>query len=386
MLGASSRVAPDMATIEKRQTPAGAIHFRVKVRLRGHKARTETFHRLTDAKQWAQHTEADLRRQRQFKCPEAERHTLSEAIDRYVEGNLTRLRSRRLIGAQLKWWRVQIGHMRLSDLTAAEIVRQRDALSANPKNRAGKIAPPTLNRYVAALSIVLTTASREWGWLEQVPTARVKGLKEPRGRTRTLDDTERRALLEACQQSLNTRLHAIVVLALSTGARKMELLNLRWADVDVERKRLVFRETKNGEQRGVPLTAPACAVLASLARGEPQKLLFPSPRRTDQPVALQCVWEKALTTAGIRDFRFHDLRHTAASYLAMSGATTSDIAAILGHKSLAMVQRYQHLTESHAGAVAERMASKFLTAEKATPDPETRIGDTLGIDAGPGPR
>jgi hypothetical protein len=143
----------------------------------------------------------------------------------------------------------------------------------------------------------------------------------------------------------------------------MEILRLRWADVDLARKRLVFRDTKNGEQRAAPISAPARAVLESLPAGDPDALLFPSPRRPDQPVALQCAWETAVAKAGLQNFRFHDLRHTAASYLAMSGATTGDIAALLGHKSLAMVARYQHLTASHTGTVAERMAAQFLIVE-----------------------
>jgi integrase len=362
-----------MATIEKRTAGDGVVSYRVKVRLRGHLPQTETFTRLTDAKLWAQRVEADIRRNRHFKTAEAERHTLAEAIDRYFESYLPALRSRRLLGAQLRWWREQAGHLRLSDMTAAEIIRHRDELRARPRNRRGAISDATLNRYIAALSIVLTKACREWEWLEQVPTSRVKRLKEPRGRTRSLSEGERHALLGACRQSANPHLYAIVVLALCTGARKTEILRLRWADLDLARRRVVFRETKNGEQRGVPLTAPARSVLASLPTGEPQSLLFPSPRKADQPVAIQCAWESAVSAAGLRDFRFHDLRHTAASYLAMSGATTSDIAAILGHKSLAMVQRYQHLTESHAGAVAERMAAQYLdvgsSADQASAEP-----------------
>ena len=357
-----------MATIEKRNRRGSQTVYRVKIRVRGQPARSATFKSVAEAKQWALQTEADIQRGRYFRHAEAERHTLAEAIDRYVTSALPALRSRRLVGSQLAWWRKHLGALRLSDLTAAEIVRQRDALRAEPGNRRGRIADATLNRYVAALSMVLNKAYREWEWLDQVPTVRVMRLKEPRGRTRSLNETERQALLLACRASRNPHLYVIVVLALSTGARRMEILRLRWADVDLARKRLVFRDTKNGEQRAAPISAPARAVLESLPAGDPDALLFPSPRRPDQPVALQCAWETAVAKAGLQNFRFHDLRHTAASYLAMSGATTGDIAALLGHKSLAMVARYQHLTASHTGTVAERMAAQFLPVDAPGPN------------------
>ena len=144
-----------------------------------------------------------------------------------------------------------------------------------------------------------------------------------------------------------------MVLALSTGASKSELLALRWADVDLTRKRLVFRGAKHGGQREVPILAAAQAVLESAAAGDPDALLFPSPRLPDQPIALQCAWETAVSKAGLKDFRFHDLRHAAASDLAMGGATTGDVEAHVGHKSLAMVARHQPPTAARTGAVED---------------------------------
>ena len=86
--------------------------------------------------------------------------------------------------------------------------------------------------------------------------------------------------------------------------------------------------------------------------------VFANP--TGKPTFPKKPWIKAVEAAGIRNFRFHDLRHTAASYLAMSGATLPELAAFLGHRTLAMVQRYAHLTESHSDSVAQRMAESFL--------------------------
>ena len=78
------------------------------------------------------------------------------------------------------------------------------------------------------------------------------------------------------------------------------------------------------------------------------------------PLWFDAWWYAALKQSGIKDFRFHDLRHTAASYLAMSGATTPEIAAVQGHKTLSMVKRYAHLSDQHTRAVIERMTRKYF--------------------------
>ncbi len=144
--------------------------------------------------------------------------------------------------------------------------------------------------------------------------------------------------------SRNPYLYTVVVLALSTGARRGELLGLQWSDIDLKRGALIFRETKNGQVRTVPLTGKALELL-SQSRGT--GLVFPTGIRE--------AFESALRRAGIGNFRFHDLRHTFASYLAMSGASLSELAEALGHKTLSMVKRYTHLTEGHTRQVVARM-------------------------------
>lgn len=368
----------DMATSKKR----GGVHaqsgVRSTIRLRGQRfpgvpsIRSATFASPADAQQWALQHAADVQRHLSLRRAEAERHTLAEAIDRYIESVLPALRSQPVVGAQLAWWRKHLGALRLSNLTPAEIIRQRDALLGEPGNRRRRVANATLNRYVAALSVVLYKACREWEWLGQPPTAHVARLEEPRGRTRCLNEEERQALLQACRGSRNSHLHTIVVLALSTGASKRELLALRWADVDLARKRLVLRVGKHGGQREVPISAAAQAILESAASDDSDALLFPSPRLPDQPIALQCAWETAVSKAGLKDFRFHDLRHAAASDLAMGG-TTGDVEAHVGHKSLASVARHQPLTAARTGAVEDCLEALPLAPQTpAIPRPRSR--------------
>ena len=149
-----------------------------------------------------------------------------------------------------------------------------------------------------------------------------------------------------------------VVLALATGARRGEILGLRWKDVDFKRNRIVLEHTKNHERRALPLSRHALAVLDTLKRSPVRRidtdLVFPKDG-SDKPADLRYHWRRALEQAGITDFRFHDLRHSAASYLAMDGASLAEIAEVLGHKTLAMVKRYSHLSEQHTRGVVERM-------------------------------
>lgn len=183
---------------------------------------------------------------------------------------------------------------------------------------------------------------------------------EPNGRVRFLSDAERGALLNACTESKNPWLHTVVLLALSTGMRKGELMNLRWPDVDLPNGRITLRETKNGETRVVPLVGPASEAMKAHAkvRRMDTDLVFPAPAKPPKPVKpmdFRGAWEAALKRAEVADFHFHDLRHSCASYLAMGGASLAEIAEVLGHKTLAMVKRYSHLSDSHVAGVVERM-------------------------------
>ena len=177
---------------------------------------------------------------------------------------------------------------------------------------------------------------------------------------RFLSDAERDRLLEACRESSEPRLYPMVVLAVSTGARQGELLQLRWPDVSLARGVAIVHHTKNGERSALPLTGRAVEVLKehSQVRRVDTDLVFANENGT--ATFPRRAWELALRAAEIEDFRFHDLCHTAASYLAMSGATLAEIAEILGHKTLAMVKRYSHLTDQHSSKVVARMNAQFL--------------------------
>ncbi|TDI83323.1 MAG: site-specific integrase [Betaproteobacteria bacterium] len=353
-----------MANIEKRNSSNGATNYRVKIRLKGFPVQSATFERITDARKWAQQTEAAIREGRHFKTTEGKRHTLAELIDRYIRNVLPhKPRSAYDQTRQLKWWSAEIGSHALSDVTPSLIAQYRDKLAGGITHHGKPRSPATVNRYLAALSIVFTTAVKEWGWVDDTPMRKVSKGKESRGRVRFLSDDERPRLLKTCKASSNPYLYPVVVLALSTGMRQGEIMRLTWDDVDLNRGRAILHETKNDERRAVAITGHALGLLKELSkvRRIDSNFLFPSNENNPRKAMnLRAPWEAALKRADVEDFRFHDLRHSAASYLAMNGASLAEIAEVLGHKTLQMVKRYAHLSEGHTARVVEAMNNKVF--------------------------
>lgn len=351
-----------MATISKKVSKkTGRISFRVKVRTQGNYV-CKTFTRHTDAKRWEQDTEAAIRNGNYAKEAKLQKHTVSDAINRYQKEYLPRNPKRQQdIIQKLTWFEQEMGHLQLADLSKSIIVEKRLKLKNTPQKCGKPLTNSTVNRYMSAFSHVFTVARNEWEWLDEHPLSRISKLPEPRGRTRYLDEDERKRLLDACQRSKCSQLFLVVTLALSTGARQGEIMSLQWKDVDFERRIITLHHTKNGERRTLPITNHTFALLKAHheAKSAYSDYVFPSPR-ADRPVIMRAAWERALELAELNDFHFHDLRHTAASYLAMNGATPAEIAEVLGHKTLAMVKRYAHLSESHVASVVEKMNSKVF--------------------------
>ena len=352
-----------MATFQKRKSKAGIVHYRVQVRLKGHAPQTATFKRLTDAKIWAQNTESGIRDGRYFQTVEARKHSVSELVKRYKKEHLavSGLKTKDDRERHLDWWSDQIGDTTLADLTPAVLTEQRSKLLGGEGAGGKPLSPATANRYMASLSHAVSIASNEWGWLENSPFRKIGQLKEPRGRVRFLSDDERKSLLNECQAHSDT-LYAIVVVALSTGARQGEIMKLRWSDIDFSRGIMRILDTKNDERRAIPLKGFAHDLMKERAkvRHIDTDLVFPSKIRPQKPLLIHKSFPEAVKRAKIEDFRFHDLRHSAASYLAMNGATLAEIADVLGHKTFQMVKRYAHLSEAHTAGVVASMNEKIF--------------------------
>jgi len=278
---------------------------------------------------------------------------LSEIIETYIAEILPRKRPKTQINQrqQLEFWSKHLGEMNIAEIKPLDVIRTRGLIKGSDS---------TKNIYMAALRHLFTIAVKEFGVLNENPILKVSNLKNPRGRVRYLSDEERKNLLAACEESSNPHLYIIVLLALSTGARKMEIMNLTWADVDLDKKMIYLRETKNGDIRTLPIVPKIGEILLEKFKESKTALLFPSERNSEKSIEIKSPFEKALKRAGITNFHFHDLRHSCASYLVMNGASLNEIAEVLGHKSLNMVKRYAHLSTSHISSVVNSMADKIF--------------------------
>jgi len=366
-----------MASIQKLVSPLTAeVSYRAQVRVRGYPVQSKTFPNKKEATQWANSLEAAIRENRFFPQAKASRTTFAEVVERYRSSMLNDSNWGKKFDQNLEWWLNQFSGLTLSEITPDRVASARDELATGTyvrgksyKNKKGELIEPkrykrsgaTVNRYLATLSKLFSIAMKEWRLCERNPVADISKKKEGRGRTRFLTDEERESLLAACQQSAWPPLYALVLLAISTGARRGELINLKWTEIDLKNNRAAVLDSKNGDPRILPLVGKALDAIRELklnnsARSE---YVFAQPSGFPGPfVHFDSHWYAALELADIKDMRFHDLRHTTASYLAQQGASLLEIADTLGHRTMQMVKRYAHLAQSHKVTAIEKMAKE----------------------------
>lgn len=265
---------------------------------------------------------------------EKPKKTFKEACARWV---IERSHKRSLPDDQLKikFLLPKIGGVLLSELTRDKIE------SVLPKEVAGA----TRNRYRALIRAMLRAAEREWDWLDRAPVLRTEA--EPKRRVAYLT-REQAEVLIAC---LPEKYRMPVRFALLTGLRRSNVFGLTWEAVDLDNSmvHVAAEDAKAGQRILVPLNKSAKALLES----------FPEPRKGrvwgDMDRVWANTWTAACKRAGVPGFRFHDLRHTWASWHAMAGTPLSVLQELGGWHSHEMVQRYAHLSPEHLANAAERV-------------------------------
>ncbi len=198
----------------------------------------------------------------------------------------------------------------------------------------------TANRRLACLKNMFTKAI-DWHMADDNPVRKVKLYKENNQRVHYLEDEELSRLLENCSAPLR----AVIFFAINTGMRKGEIQKLKWNEINFNQGYIAITETKNGEVRYAPMNDTIREVLVSIRKHPASPYVFCS--KDGEPYDFRKSFETALRKSGILDFRFHDLRHTFASHLAMKGVDLNTIRELLGHKSLDMTLRYSHLSKDH---------------------------------------
>jgi integrase len=229
----------------------------------------------------------------------------------------------------------------LRQITSPVIENFKQELLATKTKHGQKRSPATVNRHLSALSKIFSLAV-DSELVESNPCLRVRKLKPNNQRVRVLSSEEEAKLFAALGE--NELVKNIVQVALHTGLRRGEIFNLKWFDVDFNRNLIQIRESKSGKKRLVPMNETMRNLLGNLKRKS--EFVFPSPKTGGRLDNIKRSFRRAVDEAEIKDFRFHDLRHTAATRMADAGADAFTLMKILGHSDIRMTSRYTHATDA----------------------------------------
>ncbi len=306
--------------------------WQARIKRDGYPDQVKTFGARSDAERWARSVESEMDKGQFVDTQEAQRTTLRELILRYVREVTPTMKSVTEDTIRLKAMaRKPIANWSLANLSAVRIAAYRD-------ERLKQVSNGTVIRELAYLSSIINHARREWGINTPNPVQYVRKPPSPAGRSRKLSADERGKLLASVEprgrQNIWTK--PVVVLALETAMRRSELLALRWEHINLSSQTALLPDTKNGTPRSVPLSTTAVELLRSLPRNI-SGVVFPIKYFT-----LDAAFKRAVKRAGLVDFHFHDLRHTAITAMAEKLPNLIELSAVTGHKSLAMLKRYYH--------------------------------------------
>ncbi len=231
------------------------------------------------------------------------------------------------------------------------------------KRRTEGVGPATINKELATLKHALTKAV-VWKMVQKHIREDLKAVqkdKEPPGRLRYLaDHQEADRLIQACRGAFRS----LVITALHTGMRRTEILTLMWSHVNLTQGVIRLTDTKNGEAREIPIDETVRSVLAGLRTRIDVPWVF-HDEAGHKFKDTRKRFEAACKRMGLLDFRFHDLRHTFASWLVMAGVPLATVSQLLGHKSLAMTMRYSHLSPQHKAEAVCSLDKNLTIGAKA---------------------
>ena len=301
------------------------------VRIAGWRSFTKTFKKKTDAIAWSAHLENKLRNAPVPAFVADTKVTLGDLVIRYAEEIAPSHKSSlpetyRLRAISRSW----IGVLDIRYLNKQQFVQYQ-------KDRLEKVSVASVHAELSLIRRVLDTAIKHWGYdiVENV----IKTMKYSKGsvsRTRRLEANEKNRILASAKSQRNNYICSVIEFAIETGMRRSEILKLKWHDINLETGFASLYDTKNGEDRKVPLTKRCIEVLNQLSRNH--EYVFPI-----SATCLNQAWRRAVKKAEIKDLRFHDLRHEAVSRFFEMGMSVPEVALISGHKDLTQLFRYTHL-------------------------------------------
>ena len=286
----------------------------------------------------------------------------------YLEREGPLLKSIRTERNRVLAWAREFGNRPLGQITRAEIEAWR-------RERMSICRPATINRDLSRLRHMLNIAV-EWELLEESPMKGMKFLRENNARTRYLSLEECQRLIASC---IAPHIRALVTVALHSGMRLGEILNLRRHDLDFASGFILVRDSKNGESRHVPADATLFALFRAYPHRPSTDLVF-SSSSGGHIVDVRTGFQNACKRAGLTDLHFHDLRHTFASQFVMAGGDLYILKEILGHKSITMTQRYAHLSPTYKIKAIDRMNTLWAGATPQT-NPSEVLSESSSVTA-----
>jgi integrase len=327
-----------MASIQKRNSS-----YRVRITRQGKSTLCATFYSRLEAVQWTKQIEAELRLGIHQDMAESRINPtipFRVAVEKYIPSHSIYKGNHKTEAGILRILACRWEDKSLSAIGKQDIVLLKEDLLA--KGRAAS----TVNHYLNALSQLYQIGVNEWGLKLTNPITGIKRMSEPQGRMKRLSIEAEIALLACCHELHLDYLANIIVVAIETGMRCGEILSMRWEDVDFINRRVLLRDTKNGDSRQVPLSSRVKTILEQLSSRTTGDLVFPycrwAIRRHYTRVVKQAVKAHKGVQNPFNDLRFHDLRHEALSRLSDKGLNVMEIAHISGHRTLTMLRRYTH--------------------------------------------
>ncbi|MDR1397692.1 MAG: site-specific integrase [Desulfarculales bacterium] len=320
-----------MATIRKRIGKRGNSQWEVRIRRHGYPTTCKTFETKADAEAWSKEIETEMNKGVFVSRTEAERYTLSECLDRYIEEYIPRLKHPEIIVH-----RARALQRRDIALRVMATIRAKDIADFRREREAEGVKNGTILVDLALFSRLFNYARSDWGMESLVnPVEIISKPKPEKGRERRLEAGEEERLLKASSDKFKP----VLLFALATAMRREEIANLKWKNVNLENRCALLSDTKNNETRTIPLSSAALDILRNIPRKEGEEFVFGvSTQHITNAMGQTC------KKAGIEDLRFHDLRHEATSRLfENTDLDLMEIRAITGHKTLQMLVRYTHL-------------------------------------------
>ncbi len=250
--------------------------------------------------------------------------------------------------SKFRWLDQHLNGVLLVDMTRDRIER-----IAQIKEESGA-SPATVNRMLALVRAILRKAEREWEWLDRAPIVRMRKEDNKRIRWITLGEAE------CLKKELPLHLASAMEFTLHTGLRESNTANLEWSEIDFERCHAFIpaRKSKSGKAIAIPLNAKAMEVIREQI-GKHPRFVFSYQGKSIKRLNTRA-WTNALKRAGIKDFRWHDLRHTWASWHVQNGTSLQELQQLGGWASIEMVLRYAHLSSHHLKKAAERISATNL--------------------------